>query len=64
MKKPKNNFVSSLDELERIYLAAARNEELSAYGVKETPENIGLYWRLLIAAREISNSDNGLQIPN
>jgi len=53
-----------MDELDRIYLAAARNEDLSAYDVKPTPQNVALYWRLLFASREISNSDNALQIPN
>lgn len=53
-----------MDELDRIYLAAARNEDLATYNVKPTPENVALYWRLLFASREISNSDNALQIPN
>lgn len=64
MKSPNKSVTSSLDELDRIYLAAARNEELSQHSVKETPENIALYWRLIAAAREISNSGNALQIPN
>lgn len=62
--KNKTNIYSSMDELDRIYLAAARNEDLSAYDVKPTPQNVALYWRLLFASREISNSDNALQIPN
>lgn len=59
-----NNVTTSIDELDRIYLAAARGEELSKYNVKETPDNIALYWRFVFAAREIVNSGNALQVPN
>lgn len=59
-----NNPAQSLDELDRIYLAAVRSEDLSKYGVKETPENVALYWRLVFEAREIANSGNALQVPN
>lgn len=64
MKKTTNDIASSLDELDRIYLAAARNEDLSKYDVKPTTQNVALYWRIVFASREISNSDNALQIPN
>ena len=32
--------------VEKIYLAVLRNQELSDVDVKETPENIEMYWRL------------------
>lgn len=62
--KNSSDISSSMDELDRIYLAAARNEDLSKYGIKETTENVALYWRLVFAAREILNSNNALQVPN
>lgn len=52
------------DEIEKIYIAAIRNENLAQHGVKETPENIALYWRLIAEAREIANSGDALHIPN
>ena len=64
MNKRNKPIASSLDELDRIYLAAARNEDLSMYDVKPTPQNVALYWRIVFASRDISNSDNALQMPN
>lgn len=64
MNKRSKPITSSLDELDRIHLAAARNEDLSKYDVKPTPQNVALYWRIVFASREMSNSDNALQIPN
>ena len=51
-------------DIEKIYLAAIRDEDISKYGVKQTPENIALYWRMRFAANELAKSGDALQVPN
>lgn len=52
------------DDIEKIYLAAIRDEDISKYGVKPTPENIALYWRMKFAANDLAKSGDALQVPN
>lgn len=52
------------DEIEKIYLAAIRDEDMTKYGVKQTPENIATYWRLKFAAHDLAKSGDALQVPN
>jgi hypothetical protein len=57
-----NNILS--DDIEKIYLAAIRDEDMSKYGVKQTPENIAMYWRMRFAANDLAKSGDALQVPN
>jgi len=52
------------NETEKIYLAVLRNQELSEVGVKETKENIELYWRLSSDVAKMRANGIPLSVPN
>ncbi len=51
-------------DVEKIYLAVLRNQELSEVGVKETKENIELYWRLSSDVAKMLTEGTPPSVPN
>jgi hypothetical protein len=55
---------SQTDIAEKIYLAVLRNQELSDVDVKETPENIELYWKLSSDVAKMRKDGIAPSVPN
>jgi hypothetical protein len=51
-------------DVEKIYLAVLRNQELSDVGVKETSENVELYWRLSSDVAKMRAERTSPSVPN
>lgn len=51
-------------DVEKIYLAVLRNQELSDVDVKETKENIEMYWRLSSDVAKMRKDGIPLSVPN
>jgi hypothetical protein len=51
-------------DVEKIYLAVLRNQDLSDVGVKETSENVELYWRLSSDVAKMRAEGTAPSIPN
>lgn len=52
------------NDVEKIYLAVLRNQELQEVGVKETKENVALYWRLSSDVAKMRAEGTPLSVPN
>jgi hypothetical protein len=51
-------------DVEKIYQAVLRNQELSDVGVNETKENIELYWRLSVDVAKMRAAGIPPSVPN
>ena len=64
LKKRRKVILMNGKDVEKIYLAVLRNQELSDVGVKETSENVELYWRLSSDVAKMRAEGTSPSVPN